>query len=93
MGYFLPKILRHGAYFGQKILRRGSHFTKIFETNVKSGISVVEKPLEMSPDLQKFWEKKPVKSAVFEGEKWVGVSELGPHTPSNNNFSTCNQHG
>ena len=74
-----------GPILVKKILRRGSHFTKIAKKIVKSGIFVLEKPLEMSPYLQK--------SAAFEGEKWVGVSEIGPHTPSKNNLSTCHQHG
>ena len=43
----------------------------------------------MSPDLRKFKKKSQI-SQFFEGEnpyKWVGVSDLGLHTPSKNNLS------
>ena len=43
---------------------------------------MVEKPLEMSPDLQKFWGKKRKNQPFLREKKWVRVSELGPHTPS-----------
>ena len=50
---------------------------------------VVEKPLEMSPHLQKFWGKKRKNQPFFREKIGVRASELGPHTPSKNNLSTC----
>ena len=47
---------------------------------VKSGIFVVEKPLEMSLDLQKFWGEKNVKISRFWGRKMgTGFRTRAPH--------------
>ena len=62
------KSLDMGPILVKKIYTRRSHFTKIEKKIVKSAIFEVEKPLEMGPDLRKFW-KKNVKSAVFWGSK------------------------
>ena len=65
-------------------------FHKIFKKIAKSAVFDVEKPLEMDPDLQKFW-KNPVKWAFFDKKNpyiWVGVSDLKRHTLSKNNLST-----
>ena len=45
-----------GPILAKKSLEEGPISQKL-RKNVKSGIFVVEKPLEMSSDLQKFWEK------------------------------------
>ena len=46
-----------GPILAKKSLEEGPISQKLRKKNVKSGIFVVEKPLEMSSDLQKFWEK------------------------------------
>ena len=67
-----------GPILAKQILRRGSHFTKIAKKIVKSGIFVVKKPLEMNPDLQKFWEKKRKNQPFLREKNGYGFQNLGP---------------
>ena len=45
---------------------------------VKSGIFVVEKPLEMSPDLQKLWGKKRKNQPFLREKNGYGFQNSGP---------------
>ena len=88
----LPTILRHGSHFGQKwppqgkILRRGFHFTKIVKKNCKISHFGVEKPLEMGPNLRKFWKERKISHFLRE-------KNPRPHTLSKNNLSTPSASG
>ena len=44
----------------------------------------------MGPNLQEFWKNSQISRFLMEKNPsiWVGVSDLGPHTPSKNNSST-----
>ena len=86
---FHQKSLDKSPILVKKILRRVSHYTKIVNKLSNQLVLRQKKPLEMGPDLQKFQKTRHI--AIFEGEKfleWVGVSDLGRHTPSKNNLST-----
>ena len=67
-----------GPNLVKKSLEEGPISQKLRKKMVKSGIFVLEKPLEMSPDLQKFWEKT-VKISRFWGRKMGrGFQNSGP---------------
>ena len=76
-----------GPVLVKTILRRGFHFAKFAKKLAKSAVFEVEKPLENGLRFAKI-SKKQTNQPFFEGEKSLdmgGVSDLGRHTPSNNN--------
>ena len=86
---FHQKSLDMGPSLVKKSVEEGPISQKL-QKNRKISHFVVAKPFDMGPNLQKFC--KNHKISRFLGEKnlkaWLGVSDLGLHTPSKNNLST-----
>ena len=86
MGPILVKKILRGGPISQNFQQKKKKIDKI-----KSAIFEVENPLGMGLDLRKFQEKNCLFSH-FLSEKnpyiWMGVSDLGLHTPSKNNLSS-----
>ena len=66
-----------GSILAKKSLEEGPISQKL-RKNGKSGIFVVEKPLEMSPDLQKFWGKRRKNQPFLREKNGYGFQNSGP---------------
>ena len=90
MGYISPKSLDMGPILVKKSLEEGP-ISQNLRKIVKSAFLRQKNSLEMGLDCENFEEN--VYSAIFWVRKilryaWLGVSNLGPYTPSKNNSST-----